>query len=349
LPGSINIQFSGTDLQKLAGLIDSSGEIVITTHHRPDGDAMGSSLGLYNFLVKSGRQASVVTPSDYPDFLHWLYGHDEVISFESNPALAREKMESADLVFCLDFNSFSRVEKLEPYLESSKAKKILIDHHLYPDSKFDIQFSYTTAGSTSEIVYDLVCAMGRHDLIDKHIAECLYCGIMTDTNSFRYSSMKAGTHRIIADLMECGAENYKIHERVYDNSTESRMRLLGYSLYEKLTVLPEYNTAYIILTEDELKKFNFKSGDTEGIVNYALGLSGIVLGVFFLERDGGVKISFRSKGNFSVQEMSSSHFEGGGHRNASGGYSNGPVSKVIEKFLGVLPLYKAKLNSNENI
>jgi phosphoesterase RecJ-like protein len=346
---SINISFSKDDLTGLETLLSASKKIVITTHHRPDGDAMGSSLGLYNFLKKQSFDVTVITPSDYPDFLHWLPGHNNVINFEANQAASGEIISQADLLFCLDFNSFSRVEKMAALLEQSDAKKILIDHHLFPDDKFEIAFSYTSAASTSEIVYDLIAALGKKNLIGREIAECLYCGIMTDTNSFRYSSMKAGTHRIIADLMDSGAVNYRIHERVYDNSSESRMRLLGYSLYEKLTVLREYNTAYIALTSDDLNKFDFKSGDTEGIVNYALGISGIVLGVLFLERDGGVKISFRSKGDFSVQEMSSKYFSGGGHKNASGGFSASPLNDVVKKFVELLPLYKEQLKKNENI
>jgi phosphoesterase RecJ-like protein len=345
---SINISFPKKDLDALDRILSTSHKIIITTHHRPDGDAMGSSLGLYNFLNNQSYDVTVITPSDYPDFLYWLPGHSSVINFEANPSRCEEMFMGADVIFCLDFNSFGRVDKMAAMLEKSNAKKILIDHHLFPDDRFELAFSYPSAASTAEIVYDIIAASGKKDLIDRNIADCLYCGIMTDTNSFRYSSMKAGTHRIIADLMESGAVNYKIHEKVYDNSTESRMRLLGYSLYEKLKVLPEYRTAYISLTDTELDRFNFKSGDTEGIVNYALGISNIVLGVFFLERDGGVKISFRSKGNFSVQEMSSQHFAGGGHKNASGGFSNAPIEQAVQKFLDLLPNYKSKL-LNEDI
>ncbi len=349
---SINLSIPGEKLKTLSSILESAGEIIITTHHRPDGDAMGSSLGLYNFLKNSGHNVTVITPSDYPDFLFWLPGNESVINYEANQTICEEKLSKADVIFCLDFNTFSRVDKMSASLEASKAKKILIDHHLHPDERFELVFSYTSAASTAEIVYDLIAAMGKRDQIDKDIAECLYCGIMTDTNSFRYSSMKAGTHRIIADLIEKGAENYKIHERVYDNSTESRMRLLGYSLNEKLKVLPEYHTAYIVLTEKEVNRFNFKAGDTEGLVNYALGISGVILGVFFHERDGAVKISFRSKGDFSVQELSSKYFAGGGHKNASGGYSKEPIDAVVKKFLELLPSYSAQLkrtSDNENI
>lgn len=345
---TVNISFPGEKLSALGDLLKSAGKIIVTTHHRPDGDAMGSSLGLFNFLEKSGHDVTVITPSEYPDFLHWLPGNNLVINFESNAAKCVELLSEADLIFCLDFNAFGRVEKMSAALESSKAKKVLIDHHLHPDNSFAISFSYPAAASTAEIIHDLIVALGKGERISKDVAECLYCGIMTDTNSFRYASMKAGTHRIIANLMEAGAENYRIHERVYDNSSENRMRLLGYCLYEKLTVLRQYNTAYISLTEEEANRFDFKTGDTEGIVNYALGISGVIVGVFFHERDGAVKISFRSKGDFSVQELSTKYFGGGGHKNASGGYSKEPLETVIKKFLEILPLYNAQLNKNEN-
>jgi bifunctional oligoribonuclease and PAP phosphatase NrnA len=304
---------------------------------------------LFNYLKKHLHQVSVIVPSEYPDFLYWLPGNALVLNYEKEPSTSEQLIAEAEIIFCLDFNDIKRVEKLAPAINTSTAKKILIDHHLDPQNVFDISFSYSDAGSTCEIVYDLISALGDRNLIDKEIASCLYCGIMTDTNSFRYSSMKAVTHRTIAELMDAGAVNYKIHELVYDNSTESRMRLLGYSLYEKLTVLREYNTAYIALTEEEINRFDFKSGDTEGIVNYALGMSGIILGVFFSEREGMVKISFRSKGDFSVQELSSAYFGGGGHKNASGGFSREPLEKVIKKFLEILPLYKRQLKNDKDI
>ncbi|MFM2135199.1 MAG: hypothetical protein RL021_599 [Bacteroidota bacterium] len=318
-------------------------DVVITTHHRPDGDAMGSSLGMAGYLRSKGHQVTVIVPSDYPDFLHWLPGHEEVIVFDADNQEIVERINSAQVVFCLDFNWYNRTEWMEPVLRNATGVKILIDHHLDPEPGFDHVFSYTDACATAELVYEFIGAMGEHSLITPYVAECLYCGIMTDTNSFRYSSMKASTHRIIAGLMEAGAVNYRIHERVYDQSTENRLRLLGYALKEKLTVLNEFNTAYLALSSAEMEMFNFKPGDTEGLVNYALSISGIRFAAFFAERDGIVKISFRSKDDFSVKEFSGSHFQGGGHRNASGGKSTDSLEKTVERFLALLPDYKSKL------
>ncbi len=330
-------------MDAVSSLLSSPSEIVITTHHRPDGDAMGSSLGFYNYLIKKGHNVQVITPSEYPDFLFWLPGNNKVLNYENFQSESDNFIKHADLIFCLDFNWINRVEKMEGSLKNSKAKKILIDHHLDPENVFEFIFSYSDACSTCELIYDFIVAMNDVNLIDKSIAECLYCGIMTDTNSFRYSSMKARTHRIIANLIDAGAENYKIHERVYDNSNETRTRLLGYALYEKLVVLKEFNTAYIFLSEEELKRFDFKSGDTEGVVNFALGIEGIRLAAFFSERDGAIKISFRSKNDFSVKELSSKYFGGGGHRNASGGYSIESLDATVKKFLNILPSYKKQL------
>ncbi len=341
---SQKIIFDPIEVEKVKALISQSKEIVITTHYRPDGDAMGSSLGLYNYLIKKGCNVNVITPSDYPDFLYWLPSNRQVINFESAHKTAEGLLEKADLIFCLDFNWLSRVEKMEPLLRSSSAKKVLIDHHLEPEKVYDCSFSFTQACSTCELIYRFIDAMGDLDLIDAQIAECLYCGIMTDTNSFRYSSMKADVHRIIASLMEAGAENYKIHERIYDVSTENRLRLLGFSLKEKLIVLPEFSTAYIALSEAELEMFNYKSGDTEGLVNYALSINGIRFAAFFSEREGKIKISFRSKGDFSVKEFSGKYFNGGGHKNASGGASNEPLKATVKKFADLLPIYKEELN-----
>ena len=229
-------------------------------------------------------------------------------------------------------------------MRTSNSTKVLIDHHLEPENVFDFLFSYPDAASTCELIYHFIVALGDRKVINKEIAECIYTGIMTDTNSFRYASMKSDTHRIIADLMDAGAENYKIHENVYDTYLENRLRLLGYALKDKLQVLQEYNTAFIALSQAELELFNFKTGDTEGIVNYALSIKGIKLAAFFSERDGEIKISFRSKGDFSVKELAAKYFEGGGHKNASGGKSDSSLDMTVEKFLDILPHYRNQLH-----
>ncbi|MFM9052666.1 MAG: DHH family phosphoesterase, partial [Bacteroidota bacterium] len=335
--------FPPVSVSPVKELLSTAKKIIVTTHHRPDGDAMGSSLGMASFLRSMGHHVTVVTPSDYPDFLHWLPGHQDVLVYDEQNGSMIDTILQADILFCLDFNWLNRTDTMEPVLRKSAAVKVLIDHHLDPEDCYDHTFSYTDACATAELVYEFIDAMGEHARITPVIAECLYCGILTDTNSFRYSSMRASTHRIIAGLMDAGAVNYRIHERVYDNSSENRLRLLGYTLKEKLTVLPEFNTAYIALTDAELQMFNFKAGDTEGVVNYALSIQGIRFAVLFVERDGMVKISFRSKDEFSAKDFASNYFEGGGHRNASGGRSLDTIPKTIERFLSVLPHYKSKL------
>jgi len=324
-------------------LFQEEKKIVITTHHRPDGDAIGSSLGLYNYLLQKKHKVNVVVPSDYPAFLKWMPNNDVVINYEKEPGIGNELIADADIIFCLDFNAMKRIDKMENPVRESKAIKILIDHHLHPENEFDHSYSFPDSCATSELIYEFIVAMDDHSLLNKSVAECLYAGIMTDTASFRFASMKAETHRTIAKLMEAGAVNYKIHELVYDTYTEDRVRLLGHCLKDKLVVLPEFNTAYISLTEAELEKYHFQSGDTEGIVNYALSINNIKLAAFFSPRDGEVRISFRSKDDFPANELSQKYFEGGGHRNAAGGRSLLSLDETIKKFLGILPEYKSKL------
>jgi phosphoesterase RecJ-like protein len=341
----MNNRFPSKELEDLKKILATPQRVVITTHHRPDGDAMGSSLALYNYLRLNRHDVNVIVPSAYPEFLEWLPGNGKVIVYETNESPAKKIVEEAAIIFCLDFNWMNRVEKLEQPLRSAKAIKILIDHHLEPEQAFDYVFSYPDACSTCELIYEFIVGLGDRKMISKEIAECIYTGIMTDTNSFRFASMKSDTHRIVAELMDAGAENYKIHENVYDTYLENRLRLLGYSLKEKLQVLPEYNTAFIALSQAELDMFKFKPGDSEGIVNYALSIKGIKLAAFFSDRDGEIKISFRSKGDFSVKEMSSKYFSGGGHKNASGGKSDESLEVTVEKFLSILPEYKSQLVS----
>ena len=335
--------FPTEQLLPVRELLSTPKNILITTHHRPDGDAMGSSLGMYGYLKAKGHRVTVVVPSDYPDFLHWLPWHADVHIFNHQDTALVDEILNADVLCCLDFNWMSRIESMEQVVRKSTGTKILIDHHLDPEAAFDHVFSYTDACATAELVYEFIDGLGDRALITPAMADCLYCGIMTDTNSFRYSSMKASTHRIIASLMESGAVNHLIHEQVYDNFSENRLRLLGYILKDKLTVLHDLNTAYIAMSSAELDMFNFKTGDTEGIVNYALSINGIRFAVFFIERDGMVKISFRSKGEFSVKDFSSSYFEGGGHRNASGGRSLLSLEETVKRFLSIVPKYKSKL------
>jgi phosphoesterase RecJ-like protein len=337
--------FNSIDLERLRSFLKSPRKLVVTTHHRPDGDAMGSSLALGLFLEHMGHDVVVVTPSDYPDFLNWLPGQHMVLSFDQNPQSCIEKVSSAEGIFCLDFNTPSRVEKLASILTNSKAFKVLVDHHLDPSDFCDITFSFPQSCATSELIYHLITELGTEGPLSSSIGTCIYTGIMTDTGSFRFSSMTADTHRIIASLIELGVTNHEVHENIYDNFSIDRTRFLGYCINEKIHYLPEYKAAYIAITNQELERFNHASGDTEGIVNYALGIKGVRLAAFFCERDGMVKISFRSKGDFSVKEMASMHFSGGGHANAAGGKSTEGIQMAVQRFLDILPSYCERLNA----
>ncbi len=338
-------QFDPRSISAIKDLLTTPKRIVITTHHKPDGDAMGSSLALYQYLKGKGHDVNVVAPSDHPDFLNWMPGNENVISYERAGGKGKQLAADAEIIFCLDFNTASRTEKFAEAVLNSPAKKILIDHHLDPEYFCDYTFSFPTSCATCELMYYFLLELNGEDAINKSIAECLYTGIMTDTGSFRFSSMTADTHVVIANLMRAGASNFEIHENIYDNFSLDRTRFLGHCLKDKLVVLPEYRTAYIAITKQELAMYHHQSGDTEGIVNYALGIKGIRLAAFFCERDNLIKISFRSKENFSVKELSSKHFSGGGHRNASGGRSIESLDQTVSRFIALLPALKDELNS----
>lgn len=341
-------QFNTGQIEQIRNFLQIPRRIVITTHYKPDGDAMGSSLALYQFLAASNHQVTVITPSDYPDFLYWLPGNDSVINFEYHPAKAKQLTENAELIFCLDFNQISRIEKYAEAVSNSKAMKVLIDHHLDPDNFCDIVFSYPDSCATCELIYYFLGAIANSTAISLPVAECLYTGIMTDTGSFRFASMTADTHLVVASLINAGAVNYSIHEKIYDNFSLDRTRFLGHCIKDKLVVLPEFKTAYIVITKEELKEYHHHSGDTEGIVNFALGIKGVVMAAFFCERDHLIKISFRSRENFSVKELSQKHFSGGGHKNAAGGRSVESLENTVSRFISLLPEYKNELNAVES-
>lgn len=324
-------------------LISQARQITIITHWSPDGDAMGSSLGLYNALRKMGKKAKVVVPNAYPGFLHWLPGNKSVLNFEEKAKPVSDLLKKSDLVFILDFNTFRRIEKLGELVAQSKAQKVLVDHHQQPETYFDYYYHDVNACSTCELVYELITGIAGKKVLDEKIASCLYTGIMTDTGSFRFPSTTAKTHKVVAELIEAGAKNDEIYNHVFDDYSVSRLRLMGYCLYEKLTFLDEYKAAYIMLNDEDHKRFNFKKGDTEGLVNYALSVRGMKLSAFFAERDGEIKISFRSKGNFDVNKFARAHFQGGGHKNAAGGKGEGTLKQTVEKFLSILPQYKKQL------
>lgn len=318
--------------------------IVVTTHHKPDGDAMGSSLGLYNYLKGLGHIVSVITPTDYPAFLHWMPGHEDVIIFEGQEKRCKVLTDNADLIFCLDFNDLKRINEFGPLVGKSKAKKVMIDHHREPSGFDDYRFWTYEASSTCELIYEFIRLSSDVNKIDSHIADCLYTGMMTDTGSFRYRGTSATTHRIVADLLDKGARNSQIHELVYDSNTIMRLKMMGYILYEKIEILEEYNTALIHLNRDDLARFHIKTGDTEGFVNFGLSIEGIKFSALIIDRTKLVKMSFRSKGEFSCNEFAKKHFEGGGHKNAAGGQSTLTLEATVERFMDVLKQYKEELN-----
>jgi phosphoesterase RecJ-like protein len=330
---------SFSDLKKL---LSKTKTISIVTHVNPDGDAMGSSLGLYHYFKSKGKNVKVIVPNAFPDFLAWMPAGKQAMVFEGNEATVTKQLNKSDLVFILDFNNYKRVEDLGELIRNSSAKKMVIDHHQKPDTVFDYYFHDEKASSTCELVYDFICGVDSKKVVDKKMANCLYTGIMTDTGSFRFSSTTQKTFQVAAALIEAGAKNGDIYNNVYDDYTENRLKLLGYCLYEKLIFVPEYNAAYIALSELELRKFGFKKGDTEGIVNYALSVGGMDLSAFFSDKDGAIRISFRSK-KFDVNNFARTHFSGGGHINAAGAKSILSLDDTVKKFIDLLPQYKTEL------
>ncbi|GAB3229632.1 bifunctional oligoribonuclease/PAP phosphatase NrnA [Hymenobacter seoulensis] len=332
-------------ISELKELLAQPRQIFITTHHKPDADALGSSLGLAGYLRKKGHSVTVVTPSDYPSFLAWMPGNEEVVVYEprENDAQVRDIIKSAEVIFCLDFSCLNRINELGEYIRHAGGTKVLIDHHQEPEAFADLDYSNSKAAATAELVFEVIRDLGDQALIDTGIGECLYAGIMTDTGSFRHPSTSRNVHLIIAELLNAGINLSDVHRRIYDSHSEERLRFLGFVLKDKLTVLREYNTAYIAITADELRQYHSKTGDTEGLVNFALSIEGIVFAAILIDRGQAVKISFRSVGDFSVSEFSRRHFQGGGHHNAAGGISHEPLEATVDRFLGLLPEYQTQL------
>lgn len=335
-------------IEKTTALLSKPQKIVIVAHQNPDGDAIGSSLGLYLFLKSNpNHKVSIIMPNDFPDFLKWMPAVEDILIFEKNKTEVSLLIHDASLLFTLDFNTFSRTNDMESVLSSADADFIMIDHHQSPDNYALVTYSDTKMSSTSEMVYHFIRAIDKNFKFTKEIATNLYTGIMTDTGSFRYPSTTAVTHRVLADLIDSGAPNSFIHESVFDINTPERMKLLGVAL-NNLKILPEYKTAYITLSQDELDKHDFKKGDTEGFVNYALSVKNIIFAAMFIEskQEERIKISFRSKGNFHVNEFSANHFNGGGHLNAAGGRSTDSLEDTVFKFIQLLNRYKTQLNES---
>jgi phosphoesterase RecJ-like protein len=291
-------------------------------------------MALFHLLQKWNKNVSVVHPDPAPEFLHWVPNQEVIVDFENQSEKATELLQAADLIFCLDYNEPSRVGKyMQEVLVKSNAVKVMIDHHLDPDDFCDFTLSEISACSTCELLFQWLKAIQRENDINETIGKCLYLGIMTDTGSFRFPSVSSGTHEIAAFLIEKGVKHFEIHEAVFDTNTIDRIRMKGYALSEKLVLIPGIQVAYASLSEEELHRFNYQKGDTEGLVNQILGIQGIKMAVFFAEKDGKVKISFRSKGEYVVNQLANDHFEGGGHAYASGGISAEPLDNTIDKFV----------------
>jgi phosphoesterase RecJ-like protein len=331
-------------IQEFYPLLHQPARVVITTHQKPDGDALGSSLGLFHFLQQLGHTVKVISPTNWPDFLNWLPGIGEVINFESHRDKGRQLVSEADYIFCLDFNILHRTKHLEPLLEAAPGKKILIDHHQEPQvAAFDWGISDTGKSSTCEMVYDFIVDSGHDQHINKDVAACLYTGVMTDTGSFRFPAATASVHRMVARLKDTGIRHSQIHDEVFDNFLENRLRFIGYALLNRMDVLYEYNTALMYITKADLHRFQIKTGDTEGLVNYLLSIQGIRFAALAIDRDEERKWSFRSKGDFDVNNFARLHFEGGGHFNAAGGRSSDSLEMTVNKFREILPSYLNQL------
>ena len=331
-------------IEQFYPILNQPFKAVITAHQKPDGDAMGSTLGLYHFLKQLGHEVTVISPTNWAPFLDWMPGVDQVIDFEANKKEASQIVADADYVFCLDFNILHRTKHLEPIIRDSKALKILIDHHQQPDTpSFAYGISDVKMSSTCEMVYDFIVQSGHSNLINLDIATCLYTGLMTDTGSFRFPSTTASVHKIVAHLKELGLQHAKIHENIYDNSTEGRLKFMGNAFLNRMTVLPEYKTAVMAIPKSDIYKFELKTGDTEGLVNYLLSIEGIKFAAIVIDREEERKWSFRSKGNFDVNIFARTHFEGGGHANAAGGSSSKSLDETLNDFKTIIENYKSQL------
>lgn len=333
------------EIKELKEKLSKPENIVLVPHKNADGDAIGACLGMYHYLIKKGHSVTVVSPNNYPEFLRWLPGSKDVLKFDMQNRQAKQAIDEAGLLFVLDFNAFHRVgSDMENTLVDYKGTVVMIDHHLDPEPIASYIYSDISICSTCQMIYHFLEKMDDVDAIDTNVATCLYLGIMTDTGSFRFPSTTSVTHRIVGELIDRGADNSRIYNRVYDTNSYGRLQLLGRAL-SNLIVIEKLKTAFITLSQEELDEFNFQKGDTEGVVNYALSLEGIIFAAIFIEdrEQKIIKISFRSKGKFSVNKFARAHFNGGGHDNASGGKSFVSMDTTISKFLNLLPEYKNSL------
>jgi len=314
-------------------LLKAPRTVVIVMHQKPDADAMGSSLGLYHVLSALGHTVTVISPTNWADWLGWMPGADRVIDYELNSAKSNDLLAAADWIFCLDFNILHRTRKMSEPIGKAAGIRILIDHHQQPQKEvFTYGISDTSKSSTCEMVFDFIESAGLGDKINLSVAACLYAGVMTDTGSFRFSSCSASVHRMAAVLKDTGLDHSKIHENLFDNFLENRLRFIGHALLNRMEVLYEFNTALITIPWKDLVKYQIRTGDTEGLVNYPLSIQGIKFAALIIDRDEEIKCSFRSKEGFDVNQFARNYFEGGGHKNAAGGRSSESLEQTTQRF-----------------
>lgn len=331
-------------IQEIFPLLHQPRKIVITTHMKPDADAMGSSLALKNYLQQLGHQVSVISPTNWAGWVNWMQGANEVIDFEFKKQNAEEVLNKADWLFCLDFNNFSRTKSMSTTLANLACTKILIDHHREPDeAAFDYGVSNVAKSSTCEMIYDFIVASNGSDKINEQISECIYAGIVGDTGSFRFPITTDKVHLLVADLKSRGFNHEKVHDKLFDNFLENRLRFIGHVLLHRMEVFYEYNAILIAIPKSDLIKYHIKTGDTEGLVNYPQSIQGIKLVALVIDRDEERKWSFRSKGDFDCNSFARKYFEGGGHFSAAGGRSSDSLNETVEKFKNVLKENEALL------
>lgn len=326
------------DITAVKALLARPKDVVIFSHRNPDGDAVGSSLGLSHYLKSQGHQVKIVLPSDYPDFLAFLPKVSDIVIYDDETEEARRAIDAANLFFILDFNSFDRIDKVADGLDKDNRPRIMIDHHLFPEPVADHMFSDPSSSSTCEMVYKFIDDLGHAGWVTKDVADCLFTGIITDTGGFKYATSPA-LFRTVAKLLEAGADDYKIQDNIWNSMTEKQLRILGHCLANQMEIMKEFRTGIIWLTKEDYEHFNIQRGDTEGIVNYVLRMPGMMVAAFIHEQPTIVKMSLRSKGEMDVQQICKAHFRGGGHRNAAGGASFAPLGSTINKFKKLLPDY----------
>ncbi|MDR2385435.1 MAG: bifunctional oligoribonuclease/PAP phosphatase NrnA [Tannerella sp.] len=330
-------------IHKLKTIIKEGDDFVIVTHELPDGDAIGSSLALYRYLNTFDKKSiTVIVPNEYPSFLKWLPGAKEIVDFSKFKDFGIQLIRKADVIFCLDFNAIKRVGRMDSVLVAADAKKVLIDHHLEPDNFCNLMISHPEVSSTSELIFRIICSLGAFEKLDKEMCECIYTGMMTDTGSFSYNSNDSEIYLIISELIKLGIDKDEIYRKVNQVYSEYRLRLMGYVLYEKMKIYKEKKTAMFALTQEELNRFHYRSGDTEGFVNLPLSMDGISFSVFLREETNLIKISFRSLGDFPCNKFAAKYFNGGGHKNASGGEYYGKLDDAIKVFEEGLSKFNSK-------